>query len=199
MVGTLVFGLIGPFPVWAKSIEGEITVTPVKTVTPEEESVISSAAVKVLRHIVQARGDIKEKARAKEELNKSLDLIDIIKASLPTAKVKDHIWVAKKHLDYESTEEVMPDMVPIYTALDEIEDLVPVKQAKKHLDEDKEYRDLLVFLLWKRGAYTNAEIGEAFGVTYTAVSHIEKKVKSHMKANRKCRKKYECINSQIKM
>jgi hypothetical protein len=39
MVGTLVFGLIGPFPVWAKSIEETVAVARGKTVTPEEESV----------------------------------------------------------------------------------------------------------------------------------------------------------------
>ena len=65
--------------------------------------------------------------------------------------------------------------------------------------EDKEYRDILVFLLWETGAYTNAEIGEAFGVSYTAVSHIVKKVKTQMKANREYKKNYELINSQIKM
>jgi hypothetical protein len=65
--------------------------------------------------------------------------------------------------------------------------------------EDKESRDLLVFLLWETGAYTNAEIGEAFGVSYTAVSHIVKGVKTQMKANSEYKKNYELINSQIKM
>ena len=42
-------------------------------------------------------------------------------------------------------------------------------------------------------------IGEAFGVSYTAVSHIVKKVKTQMKANRVYKKNYELFNSQIKM
>ncbi len=42
----------------------------------------------------------------------------------------------------------------------------------------------MVFFLWERGAYTNAEIGEVFGITYTAVSHIVKMVKEKMKSHR---------------
>jgi len=33
--------------------------------------------------------------------------------------------VAKKHLDYEGTEEVKPDLIPIHAGLDEFEDIVP--------------------------------------------------------------------------
>jgi len=48
-------------------------------------------------------------------------------------------------------------------------------------------------------SYTNREIGEVFSVGYTAVSHLEKKVKNQMKANPGYGKRYESINSQIKM
>ncbi len=73
------------------------------------------------------------------------------------------------------------------------------KKVGRLYGEDKENRDLLVFFLWERGAYTNAEIGEVFGVGYTAVSHIVKKVKDKMKSHRDYREKYALINSQIKM
>lgn len=128
-------------PAWAKTIEEEVSVTPVKTVTADEQDIISSAAVKVLRHIAQARADIHDKdmTRAKAELQQSLTLINIIKASLPTVKVKDHIWVAKKHLSYENTEEVMPDLIPITVSLDEIEDIVPVEKARQHVSKAKEH------------------------------------------------------------
>ncbi|NIA20363.1 MAG: YfdX family protein, partial [Xanthomonadaceae bacterium] len=66
-------------------------------------------------------------------------LIQIIKVSLPTVKVRDHIWVAKKHLDYESTEEVAMDMIPIEADLTELEDFMPVEQAKKHIRQAKEH------------------------------------------------------------
>ena len=73
------------------------------------------------------------------------------------------------------------------------------KKGGRLYGEDKENMDLLVFLLWERGAYTNAEIGEVFGVGYTAVSHIVKKVKDKMKSHRDYREKYALINSQVKM
>ena len=78
-------------------------------------------------------------------------------------------------------------------------DLHRFKKAGRLYGEDKELRDLIVFLLWERGSYTNREIGEVFSVGYTAVSHIVKKVKNQMKADPKYGKKYESINSQIKM
>ena len=71
-----------------------------------------------------------------------------------------------------------------------------LKKAGRLYGEDKELRDLIVFLLWQRGAYTNVEIGEVFGVGYTAVSHIVKKVKTQMQANREYRKN-RCMNRSI--
>ena len=64
---------------------------------------------------------------------------------------------------------------------------------------DREIRDLLVYLLWQRGGHTNVEIGDFFGVTYTAVSHIVKAVKVQLKKDRTYKQKYETVNSQIKM
>jgi putative transposase len=78
-------------------------------------------------------------------------------------------------------------------------DVARFRTAPRLYGTDKELRDILVFFLWEKGAHTNAEIGEAFGVGYTAVSHIVKKVKSKLKADREYKKNYELINSQIKM
>jgi hypothetical protein len=93
----------------------------------------------VLRHIAQARADIhnKDLDSAKLQLNNANTLLDIIKTSLPTTQVKDHIWVAKKHLEYEDTQQVMPDLVPIYDSLDEVVNYMPIKEAKAHLDKAK--------------------------------------------------------------
>jgi hypothetical protein len=121
----------------ADNLKEEVTVTSGKTITAAEESAISSAATKVLRHIAQARGDIKDNKpdQAKGELDKASTLINIIKAGVPTWKVKDHIWVAKEHLSYEDTTAVLQDLVPIYASLDDIEALVPVEKAKAHVKQ----------------------------------------------------------------
>jgi hypothetical protein len=95
----------------------------------------------VLRHIAQARADLRNKDAdaAKTQLDKAETLFKIIEASMPVNQVKDRIWVAKKHLEYEDSQEVMPDLVPIYSSLDELVDFMPVEQAKQHMDKAKEH------------------------------------------------------------
>ncbi len=124
-------------PVYAANLQEKVTVTPAKTISPQEEAVISSAGVKVLRHIAQARADIraKELQDAGTELGQAEKLLDIIQAALPTSQIKDRIWIAKKHLEYENTQEVLPDLIPIYASLDELIDIMPTDTAKHHLDE----------------------------------------------------------------
>lgn len=123
------------------AVEEKVSVSPVKTITAQDEEVISSAATKVLRHIAQARADLKNKDAdaAKAQLDKADTLLKIIKVAMPVNKVKDRIWVAKKHLEYEDSQEVIPDLVPIYSSLDELVDYMPVDQAKQHLDKAKEH------------------------------------------------------------
>jgi len=137
--GLLLMGILCSGDVFAKEVEEKITITPARTISSEEESVITSAAVKVLRLIAKARAYIHEKdiSHAQIELKRALTLIDIIKASVPTATVKDRIWIARKHLSYESTEKVMQDLIPISTSLDEIEDIVPVEKAREHINNAK--------------------------------------------------------------
>jgi hypothetical protein len=121
----------------ATSVQEKVTYSPGRSISPQEEQVISSAASKILRHIAQARADIhnQDLESAKTQLGLANTLLDIIKTSLPTTEIKDRIWVAKKHLEYEDTLEVVPDLVPIYTSLNEVLDYMPVKEAKAHLDK----------------------------------------------------------------
>jgi hypothetical protein len=125
----------------AADIQEKVTVASGKVVNPREEAVISSAGVKVLRHIAQARSAIhgKDAQSARTDLGQVEKLLDIIQAALPTTTVKDRIWVAKKHLEYENTEEVLPDLIPIYSSLDELIDIMPVDMPKKHLEQAKEH------------------------------------------------------------
>ncbi len=46
---------------------------------------------------------------------------------------------------------------------------------------------------------TIVEIGDLFGFTYTAVSHIVKEVKGQLQTDRDYGQKYRLFNSQIKM
>ena len=78
-------------------------------------------------------------------------------------------------------------------------DIEKYRQASRLYGTDKENRDCLLYFLWQRGGSTNGEIGDLFGVTYTAVSHSVKKVKDQLKTDRIFKQKYEKYNSQIKM
>lgn len=129
-------------PVSAASVQEDMTVSPGHPISASDEAVISSAAVKVLRHIADARGHLQgnkpDQEAAKAELTKAETLLDIIQAALPTTEVKDRIWVAQKHLEYKDTREVLPDLVPIVASVDELADYMPVDQAKEHLAKAKE-------------------------------------------------------------
>ncbi|MGD2081522.1 MAG: YfdX family protein [Chromatiales bacterium] len=122
------------------SIQEDLTVTPGRQISPQDEAAISSAAVKVLRHVAGARGELQgdepDAEKAKVELGQAEKLLDIIQAGLPTTRIKDHIWVAKKDLEYEDSREVLPDLVPIYASLDELVDYMP--KARAHLDQARE-------------------------------------------------------------
>ncbi len=128
-----------PLVLGDETINEEVSVSPGKPLSFPQQERIANLAVKALKHIAKARGFIHTHnfADARGELAKSQKLMEIIRASLPTTRIKDHIWVAKKHLSYEDSEEVIPDLVPIYVSLDEIQSFVSVDKTREHLDEAK--------------------------------------------------------------
>lgn len=62
----------------------------------------------------------------------------------------------------------------------------------------KEDRDLVVYALWEMGAFRNEEIGQVFGVSYSAVSHIVRNVKEYIKKDPRVGRKVKKLNSQFK-
>ena len=64
---------------------------------------------------------------------------------------------------------------------------------------DKSNRDMLIYLLWQLGQLTNQQIGEKFGLTYSAVSQRVSIVKALLIKNQALRKKFNQIKSQIKI
>jgi tetratricopeptide (TPR) repeat protein len=120
-------------------VHQQVSASPLNSSLPKGESILSSALAKLLRHIVQAQSAIhnKEIEFAKGELQQAETLPNIIEAVLPTTEIKDRISVAKKHLGYRDSEEVVPDLIAIYSALDEFVDFMPAKVAQDHLDRAK--------------------------------------------------------------
>ena len=130
----LAAGVVATQNVLADDLHENVKVTPGHTVSPSEQRIMARSAARVLRQIADARSAIaaNDIEKARSDLQQSRNLIDILKSQQPTAKVRDHIWVARQHLDYDSTEEVTADLVPIEAGLTEIEDFVPVEKARRH-------------------------------------------------------------------
>ncbi len=126
--------------VLGETVNEEVTFSPEKPLSFPLQERIANLAVGALKHIAKARGFIHEKkniADVRRELAESQKFMQTIRDFLPTTRIKDHIWVAKKHLSYEDPADVIPDLVPISASLDEIQSFVNVDDAMFHLEKAK--------------------------------------------------------------
>lgn len=73
------------------------------------------------------------------------------------------------------------------------------RNSQRISQKDKPNRDLIIFLLWKTGAYTNEEIGRQFGMTYSNVSRRMSIIKKTFNKDKEFKNRYEKIKSLIKM
>ena len=64
---------------------------------------------------------------------------------------------------------------------------------------DKDKRDLLIYMFWKTGRFSNREIGNLFGLTYSAVSQRAKVITSRLPVEKDLRDQYTMLKSQIKV
>lgn len=72
-------------------------------------------------------------------------------------------------------------------------------QAKRLHGQNKQNRDLLIYLIWNTGLITNDEIGKQFGMSYSAVSHSVKSFKEKMGKDRKLKNQFGEVNSLFKI
>ena len=67
--------------------------------------------------------------------------------------------------------------------------------SKRHMQD----RDLLLYLIWETGLYTNRQIGDLFGLSYSAVSRRANISKSKVTKNKVLKEKYKKIRPLIKV
>jgi len=138
-VGVVALGFALDTPVGAADspVGRVVTVEPSRKLDPPEAAILANAGTRVLVDIAEARGAIRENdaIRAREDLRKAESLLNTIRSSMPTAIVKDRIWVARKHLEYEETQQVLPDLVPIDQELVLLGKFVPIGEARSHLEK----------------------------------------------------------------
>jgi REP element-mobilizing transposase RayT len=60
-------------------------------------------------------------------------------------------------------------------------------------------RDILIYLVWQLGVATNPQIGEKFGLTYSAVSQRVRTIKVKLNKDKDLAKRYQQIKSKIKV
>ena len=58
-------------------------------------------------------------------------------------------------------------------------------EAGRVLGAEKDKRDIIIYLLWKTGGFSNDQIGRLFGISYSGVSHAVRSIKSKMRDNHK--------------
>jgi putative transposase len=78
-------------------------------------------------------------------------------------------------------------------------DLEAARNAKKIGAEEKDKRDLLIYLLWKIGRLSNSEIGAFFGLTYSAISKRVRVITDRISTEQRLKDKYQTLKSQIKV
>jgi hypothetical protein len=78
----------------------------------------------------------------------------------------------------------------------EMSGFAPGHRVRGELKED---RDVVLYALWEMGVYRNEEIGQVFGVSYSAESHIVRDLKQRIKKDPRVGRKVKRLNSQFKM
>jgi len=78
-------------------------------------------------------------------------------------------------------------------------DLEAAVAQKRISAGEKDKRDLLIYLLWESGCWTNQEIGSCFGLTYSAVSRRVGDTGKRLKREKKLIDAFVSLKSQIKV
>ncbi len=117
--------------------------------------------------------------------------------------------ITKKHLKKESDAEltqlnrIVKDKDPaklLKSAAKVINfNLTKLSQSGRISKKDIQDRDVLLYFLRETGLYTNKQIGELFGLTYSAVTRRANIVKSEIFKQSEMRQKYSLIKSMIKV
>ena len=74
-----------------------------------------------------------------------------------------------------------------------------IRDSRRIPKSIKDDRDILVYLVWQTCLLTNEEVGQLFGMTYSAVSRVLNSMRNRLKKESGLLKKYNRIYAQFKM
>lgn len=78
-------------------------------------------------------------------------------------------------------------------------DMESIVTGKRVGASQKDKRDVLLYLLWKTGRFSNKEIGSHFGLSYSAVSQRAKIMKQKISKEKELQEQYDALKSLIKV
>jgi len=118
-------------------------------------------------------------------------------------KIKKHYLPDMPHAELPSQKQVIKD-VEVETVLSKAAgllkcDLKLFRKSRRITKSTKVDRDLLIYIAWQLGVTTNQEIGEKFGLSYSAVSQRVKIIKEMLKKDKELARKCRQIKSLIKI
>lgn len=119
----------------AARISSTVELRPASSLSDEEARQVSFAAGRILKHVVQARDALHEKARdnAAKHLDQGLKLVSIIESVLPRYQVKTEIK-AENHA-YLDEDTVSPRYVTLFDELERHDIISPIAQAKREASQ----------------------------------------------------------------
>jgi len=73
------------------------------------------------------------------------------------------------------------------------------KSSLRISEQDKDNRDLVIYLLWKTGLFKNQEIGDLLGLTYSSISRRAAIIRERIGKDNGIKKQFKRLKSQNKM
>ena len=142
---------------------------------------------------------VKEEKRLWEDLRHGLFLgskkfVDRIRALYLPDRPNDEIPQQKRMLKVDHPQIILSQAAQIFGY-----NLKRFRRSARISNADRDIRDMLIYLLWEIGQYTNQEIGGLFGLGYSSISQRVKMFKLQLRENSDLAQRYNLIKSQIKM
>jgi hypothetical protein len=124
-----------PDATWAKQGQDNVGDTLTSKASATQLDAITSTATRTLRYITQARNAIhrNDLDQAREEVQQARELLILVEAARPTVRLKEHIWVVRQHMEYESAQNIIDDLTLLDTELLSLGDVMPTAKAHRHL------------------------------------------------------------------
>ncbi len=135
IAAVLLSGIAVPHATWAKQDQDNVGDTLTSKASATQREAIASAALRMLRHITQARNAIHKNDldQAREDVQQARELLALVEAARPAVRLKEYIWVARQHMEYETAQDVIDDLTLIDAELLSLGDIVPTAKARRHL------------------------------------------------------------------